>query len=231
MYAKVYSQILDSSLADDYQVRHVFEDLLKLADQDGIVDCTPEAIARRTNVPLEIVKRGLAELEKPDLRSKSTAFQGRRIVRLDPNRDWGWQLVNHHYYRTLKTADDKRKADRERVARQRLAKINATKPDTMLQTGMHAYTSASESVPEGSAEGRDTGSHDWTLQECLYASTPLGLPHAEVEKFYHHFSAQGWTTGAGRPITNLASKLGQWKSKYLEERAKATAPNRSSPNI
>ena len=65
MFAKIFTQIFDSSIAEDYQTRHVFEDLLKLCDINGVVDMTPEAIARRTKVPFEIVTRGIAELEKP----------------------------------------------------------------------------------------------------------------------------------------------------------------------
>ncbi len=223
IYAKIYDCIFDSSLAEDYQVRHVFEDLLKLADQDGTVNRTHEAIARRTNVPLEIIKRAIIELEKPDPRSQSTELDGRRIVRLDTARDWGWKIVNHGYYRQLRTADDKRQQDRLR--QQAFRKRKATKRDNRLQnvTSAYAYASDKDILNNGEA-------HDWTLQECLNASSPLGLPHAEVEKFYQHFSAQGWVTGAGRPITNLASKLGQWKTKYMEERTKQTQVNRG-PNI
>ena len=36
LYAKVFAQIFDSSLADDWQVRHVFIDLLILADRHGV---------------------------------------------------------------------------------------------------------------------------------------------------------------------------------------------------
>jgi hypothetical protein len=40
MYGKVFEQILDSSIADDYLTRFVFEDFIILADQDGNVDMT-----------------------------------------------------------------------------------------------------------------------------------------------------------------------------------------------
>ena len=71
MFAKVFSQILDSSLAENYQVRLVFEDLLKLAQPDGTVDITRESISRRTNVPLDIVTAGLDQLEQPDKSSRT----------------------------------------------------------------------------------------------------------------------------------------------------------------
>jgi hypothetical protein len=40
MFAKIFTQIFDSSIAEDYQTRHVFEDLLKLCDINGVVDIT-----------------------------------------------------------------------------------------------------------------------------------------------------------------------------------------------
>ena len=122
MFAKVFAQILDSSLAENYQVRLVFEDLLKLADEDGVVDITRESIARRTNVPLQIVAHGISELEKPDSTSRSPNNEGRRIVRLDEHRDWGWRIVNFLKYRESATKEMLRMAESERKAEWRRRK-------------------------------------------------------------------------------------------------------------
>ncbi len=127
---------------------------------------TPEAIARRTNVPLEIVKRGLIELEKPDPRSQSTAHEGRRLVRLDPNRDWGWQIVNHGYYRKLRTAEEKRQADteRQRLARQKHTEKKATKCDRELQNVTPAYAFADVRKPE------NNDAPDQNVEPAVYAT-------------------------------------------------------------
>lgn len=119
MFAKVFTQIFDSSIADDWQVRHVFEDLLKLSTPQGIVDITPEAIARRTRVPLKVVKRAIVELEKPDPRSRSPECQGRRIIRLDDHRDWGWKIVNFRRYWESASVQMLRMAEAERKAEYR----------------------------------------------------------------------------------------------------------------
>lgn len=107
MYAKIFSQIFDSSIADDWQVRHVFEDLLTLATAEGIVDMTPEAIAARTRIPLEIVRRALSELQKPDPRSRTPDEEGKRLILLNTHRDWGWQIVNYEKYRGIKFDDER----------------------------------------------------------------------------------------------------------------------------
>ncbi|HTQ49625.1 MAG TPA: hypothetical protein VMJ12_02860 [Candidatus Acidoferrales bacterium] len=110
---------MDSSIAENYQHRHVFEDLLKLCDLNGVIDATPEAIARRTNVPLEIVKAGISELEKPDPKSRNPDHHGARIVRLDEHRDWGWVIVNYAYYRAIASEEQRRERTLVRVQRHR----------------------------------------------------------------------------------------------------------------
>jgi hypothetical protein len=119
MFAKIFTQIFDSSIAEDWQTRLVFEDFLKLADINGVVDMTPEAIARRTNVPLEIIKRGIENLEKPDARSRNPEHRGVRILRLDDHRDWGWHIVNYAHYRGIASGDQQREKTFLRVKRHR----------------------------------------------------------------------------------------------------------------
>ena len=193
MYAKIYEQIFDSSIAEDYQVRHVFEDLLKLADQEGVVNRTHEAIARRTNVPLEIVRRGIEALEKPDPRSQSKEADGRRLVRLEEGRDWGWRIVNHGYYRALRTAEEKRNADRNRQRNNRNGSSLPTRKLQKLQSVTSAYASVSASDPEGSAEGGN-GNEVPTVAMCKeYASNPAcAFPPELVEEWFNKSSDRGW---------------------------------------
>jgi hypothetical protein len=119
MFAKIYTQIFDSSIADDYRVRHVFEDLLKLADMTGAVDMTVEAIARRTNVPFEEVQRGIERLCEPDPNSRSRAQEGRRLVSLDSNRTYGWLIVNYTHYRNLRDEEARRSYFRDAMRKYR----------------------------------------------------------------------------------------------------------------
>jgi hypothetical protein len=119
MYVKVFSQILESSISVDYEQRHIFMDLLILADREGVIDMTQEAIARRLNVPEGLVSDNIAKLEQPDPKSRSEEHEGRRLVRLADHRDWGWQVVNYGFYRDLVDAETLRIANRERKREQR----------------------------------------------------------------------------------------------------------------
>jgi hypothetical protein len=69
---------------------------------------TQEAIARRTNVPENIIRLGLDELMKPDPKSRSKVAKGRRILLIDSHRDWGWRIVNYQHYRKLRDDESRR---------------------------------------------------------------------------------------------------------------------------
>ena len=90
MYAKVFSQMYDGSLCTHgpWEALVTFQQMLVLADQEGNVDMTAEAIARRTTIPLNIIKLGIEELLKPDSKSRTPVEEGRRIIPLSSDRDW-----------------------------------------------------------------------------------------------------------------------------------------------
>lgn len=130
MFAKVFSQIFDSSIAENYQTRHVFTDLLVLADIEGVVDMTLAAVSRRTNVPLEIVSAAIEELQKPDPYSRTKGSDGRRIEMIDPSRGWGWRIVNYAQYRELRDNESRRAYFRDQ---QRIQRLRNTEPKSSTQ--------------------------------------------------------------------------------------------------
>lgn len=117
-FAKVFTSILDSTIASNWRVRHLFEDLMKLADWNGEIHMTPEAIARRTGWPhgLDALYDDLAILNAPDPESQSPECEGRRIVLLSPDRSWGWRVVNIETYRKMGDIEQVREKTRKRVA-------------------------------------------------------------------------------------------------------------------
>ena len=121
MYTKVFRSIYDGTLADSWQAMVTFQQMLILADSQGVVDMTLGAMARITGIPLEILAAGIAVLEAPDAGSRTPEMEGRRIARLDAHRDWGWFLVNFAKYRAMQTREEKNEADRERMRSKRAA--------------------------------------------------------------------------------------------------------------
>lgn len=119
MYGKIFEQIYNSTVCQDWKTLVVFQQCIILSDELGILDMTPEAISRRTNIPLDIILHGLKELEKPDERSRSSKADGRRLERIDSHRDWGWVVVNKVEYRKLASRLEKQQNDRLRISEKR----------------------------------------------------------------------------------------------------------------
>ena len=232
MFAKVFEQIYDSSIAEDYQVRFVFEDLLTLADCNGVVDKTHEAIARRTNVPIEIIKRAINVLESPDIKSRRSDDDGRRIRRLDEHRDWGWFIVNYEYYRNIASEDQRREKTRVRVKKYRekvdksddVTQCNATV--TLHNDSPSASASLNSSLnPSSDSEGfeefwglypRKVGKgaalKAWSVKKCRSIAENINTA-VEKQKGW-----QQWQKDSGQFIPHPATWLNQ--ERWMDEETK-----------
>lgn len=133
MYGKIFSSMYDGSLYGQWQAIVTFQQMIVLCNEDGIVDMTPQALAARTSIPLEIIKAGIELLEKPDSYSRTRDHDGRRIELIEAERPWGWRIINYRKYRLLVTAEQKREADRLRLSIKRAAEKKATACDTPRQ--------------------------------------------------------------------------------------------------
>jgi hypothetical protein len=187
VFAKIFAQIFDSSIAADHVVRHVFMDLIVLADRDGVVDMTLDAISRRTNVPEDIVAHAIAELMKPDKKSRSHEESGKRLVPLDSHRDWGWQIVNFEHYRAIRDEESRKTYFRDYKRQYRKSKAPAISPQlstNVLDRPTLSTKGEGEGEEEGDTEGKplppplkmptDSGSElmaaNWLLEElCIPA--------------------------------------------------------------
>lgn len=98
-YTPVFSSIYDGSLYGRWPEAAVLATLLPLADARGHIDMSYEAIAGKTGWPMDLLRQGIAQLSEPDARSRSKNEEGRRLIPLDSEREWGWKVVNHGLYR------------------------------------------------------------------------------------------------------------------------------------
>lgn len=191
LYARVFTKILDSSIAEDWQARHVFEDFLKVCtvgECGGVVDMTREALARRFNIPLDVLTRCIDILEAPDPKSRDQREDGRRIVRLDDHRDWGWQIVNWAEYDKLRTNADVA----ARVQRHRENKKNGT-----------------------TEPPKPTGFQPPTRDEILLHAAKIGLPPNEAEKFEHFYESKGWMVGKTK-MRDWRRAMCGWRTRWQE---------------
>ena len=109
----------DGTISVNWKALVTFQQMIVLCDSEGMIDITPPALSKRTSIPLEIIEDGIEYLSQPDPYSRSQEYEGRRIIPIDEHRPWGWQIVNHKYYRDLASNEDRREKARLRKQKQR----------------------------------------------------------------------------------------------------------------
>lgn len=181
MYGKVFRQMYDSTVATNWKALVTFQQFIILADSDGVVDMTPEAISRYTNIPLDIIQAGIIELEKPDPKSRSKEAEGRRLQRLDPDREWGWYLVNYEYYANLRTREEIRAGNRERKRRQREKGRHGESHDVTHVTPGHEKSRYIDREGDTDREGEEKGNTSPGGDQRPVPS----CPHEDIIRLYH----------------------------------------------
>lgn len=197
MYGKMYRQMYHGTLATTgpWQALVTFQQLIVLADRDGVVDMTPEAISRETTIPLEIILLGVEALEQPDSESRSPDEEGRRIVRLTESRSWGWRIVNYEHYRKLRSEEERREYHRQYWHKRKLKQTQHTQPQT--QHAQHNSINSTHADADAEAEAKRT------------APTPSGSPVKSVETLH--------PGGAGKPALAAVPALELHPTLPLEE--------------
>ena len=143
----------------------VFTNMLAHADAEGWVDIHPRAIAEEVGLSVEQVNAAINELEAPDPESRSPENEGRRIVKMDEHRSWGWVVVNYKKYRSIRNEEDRR--EQNRLAQQRFReKHNQSKPRKPMSAQV-------EGEEEGEGEAKEK-SKAITPSALLAA---LGIPN------------------------------------------------------
>jgi hypothetical protein len=131
MYGKVFQGIHKSTLmaVGGWLPTYIFEQMIVIADKDGIVEHAPLALYREIGlayetefcpvVPLSRFEKAIQYLESPDPDSKSPTLDGRRIVPLKDIPDFeenrGWLIVNYEHYRVKGSKVEQRGASTKRV--------------------------------------------------------------------------------------------------------------------
>ena len=220
MYAKVFAQIFDSSIADNYALRHFFMDMLVLADPNGVVDMTPTAIAARTRIPLKEVKKHLEELESSDRESRTPDHDGRRIAKIDEHRSWGWCILNYDRFRKIATELQRREktAARTRKWREKQAcDASVTLGDAPV-TPLYASASPSPS-PSSYASASETQNHvhcpeievpGW--DEVKAQSEKIGLVEWKARDWFDQMQSCGWKDKYRNEIVHWQSFLNRVKT-------------------
>lgn len=163
----MYQSMYDGTLArrGPWEALVTFQQLLILCDHHGVVDIHPEVISRRTLIPLDIIEKGIEELSKPDPESRRSDEDGRRIVPIDPDRTWGWKIVNYSHYRSIRDTDERREYQRNYM-RQKRAKTRKSVEESDT-------SSILENIPLNNGE-------DWPLRQSFAEELQRLYPNVDV---------------------------------------------------
>ena len=221
MFAKIFSQIFDSSIVEFPEVRVTFMDMLILSDSNGVVDMTHEAIARRTNRPIATILTTIAVLESPDARSRTPDADGRRIKRLDDHRDWGWVIINYDHFRKIASEEQRRAKSLARVQKHRdkirgAAPCNApvTPCNASLRMKRHAEAEA-EAEGEALAGEREAFLPEipsWSLVKSHAEMT--GLAEWKARDWFDEMEGCGWVDYRGRKVCKWSSIMDRVKAQW-----------------
>lgn len=114
-FTKLDEGILQSSImAESANTFKIWIAFLASCDENGMARVSPVFLASVCHLPLRMVKKAIEILEAPDVASRSTAEEGRRIRRVDG----GYFVINYQKYRYLSYSKGK-EAIRKREWRKR----------------------------------------------------------------------------------------------------------------
>lgn len=178
MYGKIFDSIYDGTLRANWKALVTFQQLIVLSDADGIVDMTQYALHGRTGIPLDIIEEGIKHLSEPDPNSRSKTEDGRRIVLIDPNRPWGWKLVNHQHYKELRTAEDRREYMQQYMRDYR--KNNPPNQGPSKQESLPELT-----VKDGKPELAPLADTDTDTDTDIKKNSRKNVPFFDIVNLYH----------------------------------------------
>lgn len=129
-YTPLFSTMLEGTLHGRWPHTGVWACLLSMVDYRGEIDKHPRLIASAIGIPISDLLACLKDFISPDPDSRSPENEGRRLELIDPDRDWGWRVVNIQKYRSRASSanqvDDGRNAKKVKKYRDK----NKTPADT-----------------------------------------------------------------------------------------------------
>jgi hypothetical protein len=113
-FVKLFSSIANSTIwREDPPTKIVWITMLVLADRDGYVGASIPGLADAARVSLEETEAALLKFKTPDPYSRTQDFEGRRIM----DAPGGWMILNYPKYRAIRSEEERRIANANRVRR------------------------------------------------------------------------------------------------------------------
>lgn len=207
-WTPIERQLIESSVWEaDPVVCKLWVTMLIIASEpgrNGEIDITVRSLAARAVLPIESTIAALTTLSAPDPGSRSKEEAGRRIVPLDPDRDWGWRLVTWARRKDTRT----RAMAAVRQQRQRAGR-SATQRDAV--TPRHDESRAVTPRHEKFDDRRTIGERQEREGAPLSQASPLtGGPTLEEWMARGTKEHPGWSEDDMKRSFRLASEEKRW---------------------
>jgi len=161
-FTKLDEGILRSSImAEDPATFKVWIAFLASCGPDGVARVSAVFISSVCRLDPSIVHKAIARLEAPDPDSRSEAFEGRRIKKVDG----GWFIVNYEKYRAFKYSEES-EAVRKREYRRRKKEVQE-RDNVPTSPGRSASASASFSSQSKDIEEIKGGWNEFAVKHNL----------------------------------------------------------------
>lgn len=210
MYCKLFTSLYQGTLRGRSDEILVFTNLLAHCDREGYVDKHWRAIAEEVGLPEDRVKAALIILESVDAESRSSEQDGRRIVRVDDHRAWGWHVTNYAKYRAIRSEEDRRETNRQAQARYR-EKHKETKVVILSKPSVSACNTSKPMQMQYAEADAKTDTPPTLAQVVAYAKSPHGgIAEVVATAFWRNFQGVGWIDAAQRKITDWKQALHKW---------------------
>lgn len=203
-YTPLFGSVFEGTLCGRWPDTGIWTCLLALSDRHGNIDVTPQYISAVTGVPIDELMACLERFMSPDPQSRTPDEQGRRLVKLDDNRKWGWKIVNHGKYREKARLVGKNAREveqgknKDRMADRRRPPPTAGDPPSEAEADLNTDTE----IDSAHARSRPKRAskrcpQEFQVTEDLTAWAAGHFPHvdldAETEKFRDHEFAKAHT--------------------------------------
>jgi hypothetical protein len=179
MYCKLFASLYQGTLRGKPHEILVFTNMLAHADAEGYVDKHFRAIADEVGLSADEVKIAIACLEGPDDESRSPEMEGRRIVRVNDSRAWGWHVVNYGKYRAIKNDEDRRESNRKAQEKwrekQKLLKLGISTDKQCVSTDNHESSPSAQGEEEADGEGKEEVYEKRSKKKTFTIEFPEGL--------------------------------------------------------
>jgi len=246
VYSHIFASMYQGTMMGRPDLLLVFPCLLAHSDWTGNVDLHPKAIASMVGIDEERVRAALAELEADDPESRTIheLYGGKRIVRVDEHRPWGWFIVNFVKYRDMIRAKSIRENARVRQERKR-DKDRGVTPESRMCHGASRNETPTSRKGKGKGKGyrgAPLAAPELALSETEGTVPPAGNAvappastkarpasadevraeigrlgyHVDAEAFFAHYQTNGWRQKGGNRITDWKAALVTWERNELK---------------